>query len=71
MTERDAEKTCVFCRILRGELTPGGTSYDPLQLWLEVASDVRGHALPGGHNLPEELPERIISEVLAFVPAGS
>jgi histidine triad (HIT) family protein len=27
MTERDAEKTCVFCRILRGELTPGVVAF--------------------------------------------
>ena len=47
-----------------------GTSSDPLRLWREVATDVRGGALPGGHNLPEELPDRTLAEILAFLPAG-
>jgi hypothetical protein len=36
----------------------------------EVAAltDVRGNALPGGHNLPEELPEQTLSAILEFVP---
>jgi haloacetate dehalogenase len=47
-----------------------GTSYDPLRLiWREVATDVRGRALAGGHNIPEELPEQTLSAILEFIPA--
>jgi hypothetical protein len=31
--------------------------------------NVRGRALPGGHNLPEELPEQTLAEILGFIPA--
>ena len=35
-----------------------GALYDPIAVWRERASDVRGKALPGGHWLPEEVPRR-------------
>jgi haloacetate dehalogenase len=40
--------------------------FAPLEDWAEVALDVRGKALPGGHYLPEELPEQTLSELSAF-----
>ena len=55
--------------VLWGERSIVGTSYDPLSLWREVATDVSGRALPGGHNLPEELPEHVLSAVREFIPA--
>jgi haloacetate dehalogenase len=55
--------------LLWGERSIVGTSYDPLSLWREVATDVRGRALPGGHNLPEELPEQTLSAIVEFIPA--
>jgi haloacetate dehalogenase len=55
--------------VLWGERSLVGTSYDPLSLWREVATDVSGRALPGGHNLPEELPEHVLSAVREFIPA--
>ena len=55
--------------LLWGERSIVGTSYDPLSLWREVAKDVRGRALPGGHNLPEELPEQTLSAIVEFIPA--
>jgi hypothetical protein len=45
------------------------SSDDPLRLWREVATDVRGRSLPGGHNLAEELPEQTLSAVLEFIVA--
>jgi haloacetate dehalogenase len=54
--------------VLWGARSIVGTLYDPLRLWREVATDVRGNALPGGHNLPEELPEQTLSAILEFVP---
>jgi haloacetate dehalogenase len=53
--------------VLWGERSQVGTSYDPLSLWREVATDVRGRALPGGHNLPEELPEQTLAALLEFL----
>ena len=65
---RGRRGTCPLL-VLWGERSIVGTSYDPLSLWREVATDVRGRALPGGHNLPEELPEQTLSAILEFVPA--
>ena len=55
--------------MLWGERSLVGTSYDPLLLWRSVATDVRGRSLPGGHSLPEELPEQTLSAILEFIPA--
>lgn len=41
--------------------------FDPLKEWRAVAEDVRGKALPAGHYLPEEVPELVLGEVLAFL----
>jgi haloacetate dehalogenase len=65
---RDRRVTCPLL-VLWGERSIVGTSADPLRLWREVANDVRGRALPGGHNLPEELPEETLAEILGFIPA--
>jgi haloacetate dehalogenase len=40
--------------------------FDVLALWRERAADVRGHTLPGGHYLAEELPDRVATEFAAF-----
>ena len=65
---RERRVTCPLL-VLWGERSIVGTSYDPLSLWREVATDVRGRALPGGHNLPEELPEQTLSAIVEFIPA--
>jgi haloacetate dehalogenase len=44
--------------------------FKPLEDWREVAVDVRGSALPGGHYLAEELPAETLREFRAFF-AGS
>lgn len=41
--------------------------HDVLATWRERASDVRGKALPGGHWLPEELPEQVLAELTGFL----
>lgn len=43
--------------------------FDCLALWAERATDVRGHALPGGHYLAEEVPEDVLDEFLVFFGA--
>ncbi len=44
-----------------------GNTYDVLATWREVASDVSGHAVPGGHFLPEEAPEETLQALLEFL----
>ena len=38
----------------------------PLALWRQLAIDVKGHALKGGHFFPEELPEETAQELRTF-----
>jgi len=66
METRERRMTCPLL-LLWGDRSIVGTLYDPLRLWREVATDVRGRALPGGHNLPEELPEQTLAAVLEFM----
>ncbi|SMX50782.1 alpha/beta fold hydrolase [Maliponia aquimaris] len=40
--------------------------FDCLALWRQRATDVRGHALQGGHYLAEELPDLVAQELAAF-----
>jgi haloacetate dehalogenase len=42
--------------------------FDPLAEWRKVAVDVTGHALPCGHYIPEEVPELLMRELMAFFP---
>jgi haloacetate dehalogenase len=43
-----------------------GKCFDPLALWRLRATDVAGHALPGGHYLAEELADLVADEFLRF-----
>ena len=47
-----------------------GQWYEPLDVWSRWAGDVAGHALPGGHFCPEEVPEVIAAELTTFFMAG-
>ena len=40
--------------------------FDPIADWKKVARDVRGKALPSGHYLAEEVPDKTVAELLAF-----
>jgi haloacetate dehalogenase len=51
---------------LWGEHGVIGRCFDPLALWRLRAEDVRGHALPGGHYLAEEVPDLVAAEFAAF-----
>jgi haloacetate dehalogenase len=44
-----------------------GRWYDVIATWQERATDVRGKALPGGHWLPEQVPDELYSELMAFL----
>ena len=41
--------------------------YDVLATWRERATNVTGRALPGGHWLPEQIPDRLYDEVVTFL----
>ena len=41
--------------------------FKPLDEWRRVADDVRGHALPAGHYLPEEVPNLVAGELERFL----
>jgi haloacetate dehalogenase len=42
--------------------------FKPLELWqAQCAGQVTGHAVPSGHFIPEELPERTVESLRAFM----
>jgi len=43
-----------------------GRNYEPVSVWEQYASDVRGTALPTGHFLPEEAPEVVSAALRDF-----
>ena len=44
-----------------------GRSQDMLQVWRDYATNVRGHSLPCGHHLPEEMPDQVYADLRAFL----
>ncbi len=52
---------------LWGEKGVVGELYDVLETWREKAETVSGCALPCGHAVQEEQPERFVEEVLNFL----
>jgi len=52
---------------LWGEKGPMGRLYDVLSIWKERGTNVSGKGLPGGHNLQEEVPDHVLSEVQTFL----
>ena len=55
--------------VLWGERGAMGRLYDVMPIWRERGSNVTGKGLPGGHNLQEELPEQVLTEVGEFLKA--
>ena len=55
--------------VLWGERGPVGRLYDVMSIWRAHASDVRGQSLPGGHFLPEELPDETLAALQPFLNA--
>jgi haloacetate dehalogenase len=56
--------------VLWGEKGVVHRLFDPIADWQQVASDVRGKALPSGHYLAEEVPDETCAELLAFFAAS-
>lgn len=53
--------------VLWGEQGFVGKAYEPLAVWQDYATDVRGTAMPSGHFIPEEAPERVVEELQSFL----
>jgi haloacetate dehalogenase len=43
-----------------------GRGYEPLSIWQQYATNVRGNALPAGHFLPEEAPDLVTAALRKF-----
>ena len=52
--------------VLWGEFGVVNRCFKPLEDWRAVADDVRGRTVPSGHYIPEEVPEALHAEMLAF-----
>jgi haloacetate dehalogenase len=44
-----------------------GRGYDPLAVWQQYATDVRGQALPVGHFLPEKAQDLVSAALRGFL----
>lgn len=53
--------------VLWGEDGFVAKTYDVLETWREVATNVTGHSVSGGHFLPEEAPNETLKALLAFL----
>ena len=52
---------------LWGAKAPMGRLYDVLTIWKERAANVTGRSLPTGHNLQEDAPDLVVTELRAFL----
>jgi len=60
-------KLAVPLLVLWGESGFVGSAYDVLATWRGVAHNVQGHAVPGGHYLPEEAPKETLKALRGFL----
>jgi haloacetate dehalogenase len=69
--ERDLGRK-LSCPVLAiwGEYGKMHTLFDVLATWREKALDVRGHPLPCGHFIPEEAPDALMRDMVAFLQQG-
>ena len=52
--------------VLWGEFGVVNRCFKPLVDWRQVADDVCGRTLPGGHYIPEQVPAELLQEIMAF-----
>ena len=59
----------IACPLLAlwGAKAPMGRLYDVLSIWKERAHTVTGRSLPAGHNLQEDTPDLVLTELRAFL----
>ena len=69
--DRDAgNRLALPLMVLWGEQGVVGRCFEPLKEWQRVAADVQGGALPCGHYIAEEAPDRLLERVLPFLAQG-
>ena len=61
-----SQKLAMPLLVLWGATAMVGNKYDMLAAWREVAEDVSGFSVPGGHYLPEESPDETYQALLNF-----
>ncbi|MDP9108797.1 MAG: alpha/beta hydrolase, partial [Pseudomonadota bacterium] len=58
--------------VIWGEHGVVGTLFDPLSAWRAKSDgEVSGCALPAGHFIPEQMPQQLTAEMLAFFGAAN
>ena len=62
----DRKVTCPLLA-LWGERGAMARLYDVLSIWRERATNVTGRALPAGHNLQEDVPDLVHTELRTFL----
>ncbi len=69
LDESDRGSVRIECPVLALWSATGAVEawYDPLAVWREWATDVRGRAVDAGHFIPEEAPDEVAKELLAFL----
>jgi haloacetate dehalogenase len=55
--------------VLWGEKGNVGSLFDPMAVWRERASNVRGRSMPSGHNIQLDAPEQLLAELRGFLRA--
>ena len=65
-TAHAGQKLDIPLLVLWGATAMVGNKYDMLAAWREVAVDVSGFSVPGGHYLPEESPDETYQALLDF-----
>ena len=55
--------------VLWGEKGNVGSLFDPMAVWRERASNVRGRSMPSGHNIQLEASEQLLAELHGFLRA--
>ncbi|HEV2388226.1 MAG TPA: alpha/beta hydrolase [Candidatus Acidoferrales bacterium] len=53
--------------VLWGKEGPIGRFYNPLDVWRQRASNVKGQQIPGRHFLPEESPREVLEQLKSFL----
>lgn len=70
--DKAAGRNKIACpvQVLWGAKSAVGLWYDPVAVWSEWASDLRGEAIDCGHFLPEEKPAETLAALRRFLAEG-
>jgi haloacetate dehalogenase len=67
----DRDRRRIACPVLAlwGEHRPQRRGWDPVAVWRDWASDIRGQPVSSGHFLPEEAPAETLAALEPFLAA--